>query len=346
MSSPLEKYLDGIELARTLANATEHTYRQFLAQLIGDLASECVAVNEPKRSECGAPDYVVMEKASRFIRGYIEAKDIGISLDEAAKSEQLSRYLRSLPNLLLTDYLEFRWYVEGKHRQTIRLADALPGGKLRRNPDSYAHAQQFFLSYLGQPPVKLASAEDLAKRLARLTHLVRDMIIGSFQTGNTSRTIIEWRKGFADTLLPELGEPGREADFADMFAQTLAYGLFSARVMSEGAGKFTREKAQRLIPPTNEFLRRFFYLITGPELDGEPFAPFVEDIVQTLDHTAMEVILEDFGQRRDPIVHFYETFLAAYDPKLRELRGVYYTPEPVVGYIGENVTRFSFKKAA
>jgi hypothetical protein len=122
-----------------------------------------------------------------------------------------------------------------------------------------------------------------------------------------------------------------------MFAQTLAYGLFSARVMSEGAGKFTREKAQRLIPPTNEFLRRFFYLITGPELDGEPFAPFVEDIVQTLDHTAMEVILEDFGQRRDPIVHFYETFLAAYDPKLRELRGVYYTPEPVVGYIVRSV---------
>ena len=278
-----------------------------------------------------------MERQSRLTRGYIEAKDIGVSLDEAAKSEQLTRYLRSLPNLLLTDYLEFRWYVEGKHRQTIRLADALPNGKIARKPDGYEHAQRFFLAFLGQPPVKLASAEDLAKRLARLTHLVRDVIIGSFQSGNTSRTLIEWRKGFADTLLPELGEPGKEVDFADMFAQTLAYGLFSARVMSEGAGKFTREKAQRLIPPTNEFLRRFFYLITGPELDGEPFAPFVEDIVQTLDHTAMEVILEDFGQRRDPIVHFYETFLAAYDPKLRELRGVYYTPEPVVGYIVRSV---------
>ncbi len=346
MSSPLEKYLDGIEQARILTNATEHTYRQFLAQLIGDLASECVAVNEPKRSECGAPDYVVMEKASRLTRGYIEAKEIGVSLDEAAKSEQLSRYLRSLPNLLLTDYLDFRWYVEGKHRQTIRLAEALPSGKLGRNADVYERAQQFFLSFLGQPAVKLSSAEDLAKRLARLTHLVRDVIIGSFQSGNVSRTLLEWRKGFADTLLPELGEPGKEVDFADMFAQTLAYGLFSARVMSEGAGKFTREKAQRLIPPTNEFLRRFFYLITGPELDGEPFAPFVEDIVQTLDHTAMEVILEDFGQRRDPIVHFYETFLAAYDPKLCELRGVYYTPEPVVGYIGKKDTCVLFKDAA
>ena len=84
MSSPLEKYLDGIEHARILTNATEHTYRQYLAYLIGEIASECVAVNEPKRSECGAPDYVVMEKQSRLTRSYIKAKDIGVSLDEAA----------------------------------------------------------------------------------------------------------------------------------------------------------------------------------------------------------------------------------------------------------------------
>ena len=348
MSAPFAKYLDGVELARTLANATEHTYRQFVSQLIGELATECIAVNEPKRSECGAPDFVVLEKHSRLTRGYIEAKDIGVSLDDAAKSEQLTRYFRSLPNLLLTDYLEFRWYVEGKLRQTIRLAQPLPSGKLGRDSDNYDAARLFFLQFLGLPPSKLQSAEDLAERLARLTHLVRDVIVGAFESGNMSQTLMEWRKAFADTLMPELGEPGKIADFADMFSQTLAYGLFSARVMSDGTAKFTRATAQALIPPTNEFLRRFFYLITGPELDGEPFAPFVEDIVQTLDHTAMEVILEDFGQRRDPIVHFYETFLAAYDPKLRELRGVYYTPEPVVGYIVRSVDwvlrdKFGFK---
>ena len=348
MSAPFEKYLERVELARVLGNATEHTYRQFVSQLFSDLAEECIAVNEPKRSECGAPDFVVLHKKSRLTRGYIEAKDIGVSLDDAAKSEQLTRYFRSLHNLILTDYLEFRWYVEGKLRQTIRLAQALPSGKLGRDADSYEAARHFFLQFLGQPPEKLQSAEDLAKRLARLTHLVRDVIIGAFRSGNSSQTLLEWRSAFANTLMPELAESGKEVEFADMFAQTLAYGLFSARVMSEGAGKFTREVAQKLIPPTNEFLRRFFYLITGPELDSEPFAPFVEDIVQTLDHTAMEVILEDFGQRRDPIVHFYETFLAAYDPKLREVRGVYYTPEPVVGYIVRSVDwilrdRFGFK---
>ncbi len=148
MSVPLEKYLDGIESARVLTNATEHTYRGFLAQLISHLAPECTAVNEPKRSECGAPDYVVMESATRFIRGYIEAKDIGVSLDDAAKSEQLSRYLRSLPNLLLTDYLEFRWYVEGK---------------LRRNP--IVHFYETFLAEAPRTARRLLHA-----RAGRLLH--------------------------------------------------------------------------------------------------------------------------------------------------------------------------------
>ena len=140
-------------------------------------------------------------------------------------------------------------------------------------------------------------------------------------------------------------EAGKEAEavreFADMFAQTLAYGLFSARA-SSGASQFTREKAQKLIPRANPFLRAFFEQITGAALDDEPFAGFVEDLIQTLDHADMARVMEDFGKHgphRDPVVHFYETFLQAYDPKLRELRGVYYTPEPVVNYIVQSIDR-------
>jgi predicted helicase len=122
-----------------------------------------------------------------------------------------------------------------------------------------------------------------------------------------------------------------------MFAQTVAYGLFSARAMGSASARFTLAEAARLIPKTNPFLRDFFDLITGPRLEDEPFAGFVRDLVSLLDHADMVAILEDFGKggaaRRDPVVHFYETFLQAYDPALRELRGVYYTPEPVVSYI-------------
>ena len=144
-------------------------------------------------------------------------------------------------------------------------------------------------------------------------------------------------------MLPELADPGKEAEFADMFAQTLAYGLFSARVMSGSARQFTLAEAARLIPRTNPFLRDFFDLITGPKLDDEPFIGYVQDLVTMLECADMATILEDFGRgvengrRRDPVVHFYETFLSAYDPRLRELRGVYYTPEPVVSYIVESI---------
>src|SRR6185437_12668156 len=91
---------------------------------------------------------------------------------------------------------------------------------------------------------------------------------------------------------------------------------------------------------TNPFLRRLFGTITGNALDQENFIRIVDDLAQLLAVADMQEVLRDFGKRtrqEDPIVHFYETFLAAYDPKLRELRGVYYTPEPVVSYIVRSV---------
>ena len=125
-----------------------------------------------------------------------------------------------------------------------------------------------------------------------------------------------------------------------MFAQTLAYGLFTARVMDTTPESFTRQEAQYLIPKTNPFLRDFLIQISGPQLEDEPFVSFVDDLVSLLAHTDMDAVFSEFGRRtrqEDPIVHFYETFLACYDPKLRESRGVYYTPEPVVSYIIRSV---------
>jgi predicted helicase len=125
-----------------------------------------------------------------------------------------------------------------------------------------------------------------------------------------------------------------------MFAQTLAYGLFASRQRHHGAAPFRRQDAAYDIPKTNPFLRKLFSSIVGPDLDDEPFVGFVDDLAQLLAQTDMDAVLADFGRRtrrEDPIVHFYETFLTAYDPKLRELRGVYYTPEPVVSYIVRSV---------
>ncbi|MCB0196880.1 MAG: DNA methyltransferase, partial [Anaerolineae bacterium] len=164
-----------------------------------------------------------------------------------------------------------------------------------------------------------------------------------------SALLWDWREAFAKVLIADLNLPEKTGEFADMVAQTLAYGLFTARIMDKTPDTFSRFEAQRLIPKSNPLLRDFFGRITGIDMDDEPFAPFFDDLVNLLAHTDMEAVLTDFGKRtrqEDPVVHFYETFLAAYDPKLREARGVYYTPEPVVSYIVRSVdyllkTRFN-----
>ena len=123
-------YLKDVERARQRGDATEHTYRSFFIGLMNGIAPKTLTTNEPKRSAAGAPDFIVTTLRFDLTLGYIEAKDIGVSLDEAEKSEQLRRYRRSLPNLLLTDYLEVRWYVDGEKRATARLARLLDSGKL------------------------------------------------------------------------------------------------------------------------------------------------------------------------------------------------------------------------
>ena len=338
----ISDYLNKLEQARLQRNATEHTYRGDFAQFIESLKEGITATNEPKRSECGAPDFIVSRSQENLTLGYMEAKDIGANLNEIEKSEQLRRYLKSLPNLILTDYVEFRWYVNGELRDTACIARPQDNGKIYpASTEEQARALQLLAGFLAQKPVDINTAEDLALRLAHLTHLIRDIIVEAFQTKRASQNLADWRSAFAATLLPELAEDKAEAieKFADMFAQTLTYGLFSARVATGPVG-FSRAKAQKLIPRTNPFLRSFFEQITGAALDDEPFAGFVEDLIQTLAHSDMPTILEHFGRRgrrRDPVVHFYETFLQAYDPKLRELRGVYYTPEPVVNYIVQSI---------
>lgn len=333
----INEYLASISAALAKGDATEHTHRPSLKSLIESFGSGIIATNEPKRIACGAPDFVVSRGGLTL--GYAEAKDVGVSLDEAQRTDQLKRYISSLDNLILTDYLEFRWFAAGELRMRVRLADMLPNGKFGKPKDA-AELEKLFAAFFSHKPQTISAPKDLAERMARLTHVIRDIIVTAFENGEASDWIRGWRKAFADVLIADLDQPQRTSDFADMFAQTLSYGLFTARVMDDTPEDFTRTEAQRLIPRSNPFLRNFFIDISNPRLDEEPFSSFVNDLVRLLAHTDMAAVLADFGQRtrqEDPIVHFYETFLAAYDPELREKRGVYYTPEPIVSYIVRSV---------
>ncbi len=338
-TAPFDVYRRQIQRELQAGNATEHTHRPALKSLMESLAPGIAATNEPKRVECGAPDFVVSKQAAHgpLTLGYIEAKDVGKDLDGIEKSDQMKRYLAALPNLILTDYLEFRWYVNGERRQSAQLARVGKGGKLTPEKGAPQSVSDLLSGFLARQAEPINSPKELALRMARLTHFIRDMIVTAFEKDSASTTLRELHAAFEKALIPDLPIP----QFADMFAQTLAYGLFAARVNHQGPiGSFKRLGAASEIPKTNPFLRRLFETITGADLDEEPYAGFVDDLTQLLADTDMQAVLADFGKRearQDPVVHFYETFLAAYDPKLREARGVYYTPEPVVSYIVRSV---------
>ena len=341
-STAFKTYTKEIEGQLRIGNAGEHAHRHALIALLESLLPQLdiKVTDEPKRVACGAPDFAVTRNASREPQtvGYVETKDLDADLAAVERSEQLGRYRRGLENLVLTDYLEFRWYVDGSLRQTARLG-TLDRVKQRiiRDRSSADDLHDLLTGFLSHRPPPITNAKELAERLARPTHMIRDTITASLAQGRASDLLQGLHKAFADVLVPNISNDA----FADMFAQTLAYGLFAARVNHDPTeGKFQRRDAAREIPRTNPFLRNLFQQITGLSLDDEPFVGFVDDLVQLLDECDMESILKDFGRkvaREDPVVHFYETFLAAYDPELRKLRGVYYTPEPVVSYIVRSV---------
>lgn len=324
-------YLQAIGKNLARGNATEHTHRPALKALLESLDAGVTATNEPQHIvDVGAPDFIVERK--KIPLGYVETKDVGENLDKIEKSEQMKRYRAALPNLILTDYLEFRWYADGERRETARLGD-WDGKKIKRGDEDAVVA--LLQKFVAQTAPTISKPRDLAERIAALAQLMRGVIEQTFARESERGNLHEWYAAFQETLIPDL----TPAQFADMFAQTIAYGLFAARANDPTPENFSRAEASQVLPKTNPFLRKLFYQIAGPDLD-ERIAWIADDLANLLARADMQSVLKDFGKRtkrEDPVVHFYETFLAAYDAKLRKSRGVFYTPEPVVSYIVRSV---------
>ena len=331
----LRSYLSKIEKAYQTGYSTEHTYRSSLKELLESLFPGVIATNEPKRIKCGAPDFILTKKQTPL--GYIETKDISVALDATEHTNQMKRYLDSLANLILTDYLEFRWYVAGQHRMTAKLAKPVAKNKLLPEAGGLEKVSDLLQGFMVTQAPTVSNPKELATRMAALAQLIRSAIHLSFESEEGGGSLHTQMQGFRQVLLPDL----TYEQFADMYSQTICYGLFAARCNcnDKPSLNFTREHAVYDIPKTNPFLRKMFGYIAGPDLD-ERILWAVDDLAELLNRSDMEAILKDFGRRtrqEDPVVHFYETFLAKYDPKLRELRGVYYTPEPVVSYMVRSV---------
>ncbi len=322
-----KKYLDGIIRKFKTGKTTEHSFRGDLQDFVERTVVGVQAINEPTRQKCGAPDYIIQKKNIPI--GYIEAKDIDKNLDVVEKSEQLDRYRASLDNLILTNYLEFRFFVNGEHVDTVKVADII-NGKIKVYEKEYQklidHIRNF-CDYQGQT---IKSPKQLANLMAQKAVMIRDVIINALEC-DCAGSLASQRNAFKQILLHDL----TDHTFADMYAQTIAYGLFVARLNDTTLDDFTRQEARELVSKNNPFLRQLFDYISGANLDDN-LVWIVDDLVEIFRAVDLNKLLRNYGrttQMSDPFLHFYETFLESYDKVNKEKRGVYYTPQPVVKFI-------------
>lgn len=335
-------YLRDIARKYEKGNATEHTYREALGKLSAALLKdEFELTNEPKRQQCGAPDYI-LEKNDIPV-GFIEAKDIDTPLDKIENGEQMKRYLKSLDNLILTDYLEFRFFRKGVKVSTFHLAKVTKGKVTAIDDDVEAFCGAFkdFSTYQTQT---IKSSRQLAEMMANKAILVKDVFKRILASEDESSLRNQFN-AFKEVLLHDV----TFEDFADIYAETLAYGLFTARLHDATLDTFTRGEAYALIPRSNPFLRDLFAYV-GTALD-ERAEWIVDALCDVFRATDVKAMLKSFNRgtgRTDPFLHFYETFLSKYNPGKKKARGVWYTPEPVVNFIVravDDVLKDSFKLA-
>ena len=210
MGDVIKSYLANVECELKTGRATEHTHRPALKYLLEGLDSQIKATNEPKRVECGAPDFILRRDGLSV--GYVETKDIGKSLDEAEDSGQLKRYKKSLHNLILTDYLEFRWYVDGQQRgDSVRLGRISKGNNILPDKKGIEETTCLLKLFLDHQPESITTPKELSERAARLALIIRDTIIEAFKKEKASQDLKDLRDAFAQVLIPDINTSRRRS---------------------------------------------------------------------------------------------------------------------------------------
>ena len=324
----IKAYIQDLNRQFQTGITTEHSFRPALKQLIED-CTKFKVVNEQSHIDCGAPDMTILRQ--NLAVAYIEAKDLEDGdLDGRKKNkEQFDRYKASLDTIIFTDYLDFHLYEHGEWVQSVRLAE-IQGNKIRLSePDRFIALMEHLRVAQVQ---RITSASKLAQIMAGKARLLRDIIEKALiQDGDTQTELTSYMEAFRQVLIHDI----TPKTFADIYAQTIAYGMFAARLHDDSPEDFTRAEAANLIPKSNPFLRKVFHNIAGYDLDVR-IAWIVDDLVAAFAATDMEKIMQGFGkstQQTDPMLHFYEDFLFQYDPAAKKQCGVYYTPQPVVEFI-------------
>ena len=330
----VKNYIEKVRSKFSTGEATEHSYRPALEALFEDITPGVTALNEPRRVACGAPDLLI--QANGIDVGHCEAKDLHINLDalNGANLAQKKRYLRALPNLIYTNGLDFQFYKSGVLVRSISIG-ALKGSKIDLYQDKYSELTSQLASFAAERPQTITSAKKLAELMAGKAILIKEIMGNALKEDSENGGISTELTSQYDAIKKHLIHDISIDDFADIYAETIAYGLFAARLHDTTLDTFSRAEALDLLPKSNPFLRSLFGYIAGVDLDDR-ILWVIDELADVFRACDVNELMKDFGKfsaRNDPFIHFYETFLAEYNPSKRKARGVWYTPEPVVNFI-------------
>ncbi|GAA9156582.1 DNA methyltransferase [Helicobacter pylori] len=325
----LKEYLESIKDLTT--GKHELTHRPSLHNLLNRLKDhfnkEFKIEHEPKREQGSQPDFRVSFQGCNI--GYIENKRVGENLSQLLKKDQIRKYLELNPNLMLTDYLNFMWVGKDEKnapliKKEISVASLDELSKpLKPNPQTERDLIELFKSFFKHEAAPITNAKDFATHLSPRTRYLKDALIKYREKTQVSSIF----KNFKEYLYEELSFE----DFSDALAQTLTYSLFLAK-LNHPFEKISLDNVRSSIPKNFAVIREMADFLK--KLDGiKEIQWLLNEILSSINHVDMDSILKDLNDDKDPYLHFYETFLSAYDPKLRESKGVYYTPDSVVKFI-------------
>jgi len=364
---PLKEYLAALDAQYRTGAATEHSYRPALQQYLQAMLPGYLVTNEPMRTACGAPDYVIATRANGLPVAYVEAKDIDDPDLKGLKAhrEQFDRYRGALERIVFTDYLQFHLYIHGELAMSARVGEA-DGRRIHAaGGDPERGLVDLVAQLVGAPPKPIANAGQLAGLMAGKARMLRAVIGRALEQGDASAPKGATRPGESASprspgadllyakyleLKEKLIRDLKREEFADVYAQTIVYGLFAARLHCPAGSVFERAHLADLVPATNPLLRAIFLdlIVVNPE---PRIAWLVDDLVEMFAQTDTDRMLGDggwdagpsggaawgaespIGAEQDPLVHFYEDFLRAYDAGTRKSRGVWYTPAPIVRFM-------------
>ena len=260
----LNQYIQAVNSKYVSGIAREHAYRTDLENLIKNIVPHIDVTNEPSNvTDCGNPDYVLTE--DNIPRGFIEAKDVGKDLnDKTLNKNQFDRYRKALDNLIITDYLWFQFFQNEELVHEIRIGE-IQNGKVVPLTNNFSQFESLIKDFVEFVGVTIKSPQKLAKMMAGKARLLQSIIekavVSDEESSQNSSLKLQYET-FKGYLITDLDPKG----FSDMYAQTLAYGMFAARLHDETLEDFSRQEAAELIPKSNPFLRKFFEDIAACKL--------------------------------------------------------------------------------